>query len=82
MWFQAYSCIGGTDKFFRLTLGDETLLNYFHANFALMQFHKYSLTELESMLPWERDMYIILLMNHLEEEKQRAKEQEARNRRR
>jgi hypothetical protein len=33
-----------------------------------MQHHKYSLTELENMLPWERDVYIGLLMQYIEEE--------------
>jgi hypothetical protein len=36
-----------------------------------MQHHKYSLTELESMIPWEREIYISLLLNWLEEEKDR-----------
>ena len=40
-------------------------------NFALMQYHKYSLTEIEEMLPFERDVYISLLIRYLEEEKQR-----------
>jgi hypothetical protein len=39
-----------------------------------MQHHKYSLTELESMMPWEREVYITLLLNWLEEEKERQKE--------
>jgi len=41
----------------------------------LMRHHKYSLTELEMMLPWERDVHIILLLQALEEEK-RKREQE------
>lgn len=40
-------------------------------NFALMQYHKYSLTELEEMLPFEREVYVALLMQYLEEEKKR-----------
>jgi len=44
------------------------LENYYRLNFALMQFHKYSLTEIENMIPWERDIYVALLKNHLEEE--------------
>ena len=36
-----------------------------------MQHHNYSLTELEDMLPWEREVYIGLLIQHLEEEKER-----------
>ena len=39
----------------------------------MMQNHNYSLTDLEAMMPWERDIYIQLLMQHLEKEKERAK---------
>jgi len=34
-----------------------------------MQYHKYSLTELENMLPWERDIYTALLQDYLENER-------------
>ena len=44
------------------------LENYFRLNFSLMQYHKYSLTEIENMIPWERDVYVTLLQQHLEEE--------------
>ncbi len=40
-----------------------------------MQHHKYSLAELENMLPWERDIYVILLINHLREEQEKLKQQ-------
>ena len=43
------------------------LENYYKINFALMQYHKYSLTEIENMMPWERDVYVALLQQHLEE---------------
>jgi hypothetical protein len=36
-----------------------------------MQHHKYSLTELENMIPWERSIYVSLLINYLKEEKER-----------
>jgi hypothetical protein len=36
-----------------------------------MQHHKYSLTELETMIPWERSIYVSLLINYLKEEKER-----------
>jgi|TARA_R100001129_G_C5240487_1_gene225387 hypothetical protein len=52
------------------------LENYFRLNFALIQYHKYSLTEIENMMPWERDIYVGLLQAHLEEE--RLKEQQQR----
>ena len=36
-----------------------------------MQHHKYSLTELEGMIPWERDIYISMLIQYIEKEKQK-----------
>jgi len=50
------------------------LENYYKLNFSLMQYHKYSLTEIENMMPWERDVYVAMLKNYLEEEK--AKQQQ------
>jgi|TARA_R110000796_G_scaffold164488_1_gene281341 hypothetical protein len=37
----------------------------------LMQHHKYSLTELDDMMPWEREIYIGLLSQHIKEENER-----------
>ena len=45
-----------------------SLESYFKINFALMQHHKYSLWDIENMLPWERDVYVSLLQQHIEEE--------------
>jgi hypothetical protein len=39
----------------------------------MMQHHKYSLTELDSMMPWEREIYVSLLVDHIKEENERAK---------
>lgn len=36
-----------------------------------MQHHKYSLTEIENLIPFEMEIYTALLINYLEEEKQR-----------
>ena len=52
-----------------------SLEGYFKLNFALMQYHKYSLTEIENMMPWERDIYVALLQQHLEEEKLKQQQQ-------
>jgi hypothetical protein len=41
-----------------------------------MQHHKYSLTELELMIPWERNIYINMLVKYLEEEKERLRLQQ------
>ena len=49
-------------------MAHESLESYFKTNFALMQHHKYSLTELENMMPWEREIYATLLSQYIEEE--------------
>jgi len=41
-----------------------------------MQHHKYSLFELEAMMPWERDIYVSLLIQFIEEENQKIKEKQ------
>tara|TARA_B100000575_G_scaffold294405_1_gene310127 strand:- start:3664 stop:3840 length:177 start_codon:yes stop_codon:yes gene_type:complete len=51
-----------------------SLESYFKLNFAMMQHHKYSLTEIENMMPWERDIYVALLNQHIEEENQKAQQ--------
>ena len=51
------------------------LENYFRLNFALLQYHKWSISEVENMMPWERDIYVILLKQHLEEEEFKAQQQ-------
>ena len=51
-----------------------SLESYYKTNFALMQHHKYSLTELENMIPWEREIYLSLLSQFIEEENLRQQQ--------
>lgn len=60
-------------------LREESLKSYFLNNFSLMQYHQYSLHELESMLPWERKTYISLVAKHVEEENERIRAQNEKN---
>ena len=46
----------------------------YQLNFALVQHHKYSLTEIENMIPWEREIYVTLLKQFLEEQEERMKQ--------
>ena len=46
-----------------------------------MQHHKYSLTELENMIPFEREIYVNLLMQYIEEENERIKQEERKSKR-
>ena len=39
----------------------------------MMQHHKYSLTELDNMMPWEREIYVSLLVKWIKEEEARQK---------
>jgi hypothetical protein len=43
-----------------------------------MQHHKYSLTELDNMIPWEREIYVTLLNAHIKEENERIRQEENR----
>lgn len=44
------------------------LENYFRINFAAQQFHKWPISEIENCTPWEREIYLGLLEQHIEEE--------------
>ena len=50
----------------------------YRTNFALMQYHKYSLSELEDMIPWEREIYVEMLMQHIKEENEKIREKQRR----
>lgn len=57
--------------------GYETVVNFYKTTFALMQHHKYSLTELENMIPWEKYVYIDLLSEFLRKQEQDRRDREA-----
>jgi len=44
----------------------------------MMQHHGYSLTELDNMMPWEREIYVALLEEYIKEENERIKQQNMR----
>ena len=60
-------------------MAHEDLESYFKTNFALMQHQKYSLTELENMIPWEREVYLTLLQQYIEEENLKAQQENGLN---
>ena len=41
----------------------------------MMQHHKYSLTELDEMMPWEREIYVSLLMEYIKKENERIEKE-------
>jgi hypothetical protein len=43
----------------------------------MMKDHNFSLTEIENMIPWERQVYIGLLINYVKEQKERMDQEQA-----
>ncbi len=73
MWYETTTSSRRTSKFFRIALSHETLANYIQTNFGLIQHHNWSLTELENMMPWEREIYTEMLKAHIEQENERRR---------
>ena len=48
-----------------------SMIGYFKTNFNMITHYNWTLDNIESMLPWERDIYVILLNQYIEEENQR-----------
>ena len=46
----------------------------------MMQHHNYSLSELENMLPWERQVYVALLIDYIKEENDKIEQRKAQSR--
>lgn len=58
-------------------LGYDTLMNHFKTNFSLMQHHKYSLSDIENMMPWEKFVYIDLLKQYIKNQEDISRDQAA-----
>ena len=62
-----------------ISLSHATLAIHYKTNFDLMQHHKYSLSEIDGLIPWERDVYVNMLIDHLKEEEMKMREAQAGN---
>jgi hypothetical protein len=51
------------------------LENYYRVNFQLLQNFHYSLHEIEDMMPWEREIYLIMLIDDIKEKNEKANQQ-------
>ena len=54
-------------------LSYNNLTIYYKSIFALAQHHKYTISDIENLLPYERDIYVDLLLQFIEEQKQKKK---------
>ena len=62
-----------------MCLSHDDLYNHYNTKFQLMQHHKYSLTEIDDMIPWEKEVYLSMLIEHLKEEEERIKSERQKN---
>ena len=49
-------------------------MNYYSTNFAMMQHHNYSLSEIDNLMPWEKEVYVEMLKEFLKEENRKQEE--------
>jgi DNA replication initiation complex subunit (GINS family) len=52
-------------------LSHTSLRMYYYKIFSMAQHHKYSITEIEGMMPYERDIYFNLLVDFIEKQKEK-----------
>ena len=78
----AYTNSAGTEKtfvvegmqtFFYLVLSHISLSNYYEMIFSMAQHHKYSISEIENLIPYERDLYFQMLVDHIKEQNEKAR---------
>lgn len=75
MWVPPQDNFGGLSKFFYLSLCHDSLKNYFETNFALFKHHGMQISEIENLLPWEKEVYVLFLMQWIETEKVRIEQE-------
>jgi hypothetical protein len=85
VWGATQFCVGGSKRFFYLSLGNGGLKEYYELNFNLLYHHKIDIKMFDDMIPWEKEIYITMLANKVKEENEKRKleaaEQQARMRR-
>lgn len=75
LWYEKQFSIGGPTKFFIISLSHASLGIHYKTNFDLMQHHKYSLAEIDNLIPWEKEIYIGMLIDLLQEQKRETERQ-------
>ena len=76
MWLQGRHHATWATGFFRLGQSHDTLPNYYTLNFQLKKLHGFGIDELENMIPFERDIYVVLLKQWIEEENRKNAEKQ------
>jgi hypothetical protein len=50
-----------------VALSHNDLTNYYKTIFSLAQHHKYTISDIENLMPFERDIYVNMLVEHLKQ---------------
>ncbi len=75
MWKREQKSSRGVRRFFRIGLSHDSLANHYTTNFAMIQHHNWSLTEIDNMIPFERAIYVEMLQQWIKEENARIESQ-------
>ena len=75
MWKREQKSSRGVRRFFRIGLSHDSLANHYTTNFAMIQHHNWSLTEIDNMIPFERAIYVEMLQQWIKEENARIEAQ-------
>ena len=62
-----------------MSLCHDTLGNYYELNAALIKYHQFTLSELENMFPFERQIYTILVKKFIDDENKEIEKQQKAN---
>ena len=61
--------------------GYDTLANHYQTTFILMQEHHWSWSDVQNMIPFERDIYVILLKQWVDKKNEEQQQQQLRQNR-
>lgn len=51
-------------------LSHATLKGYYEIIFSMAQHHKYSINDIENLIPYERDLYVDMLLEYIKQQEQ------------
>ena len=57
-------------------MGHDTLSNHIKSNFNLIHHHKWNLSEIDNMMPWEKHIYVELLNAYIKEQEDQARQKD------
>jgi hypothetical protein len=62
-----------------VALSHDNLITYYKTNYQLMQNHNWTLSDIDSMIPWEREIYVTMLVEDLKEQREEQQRQSRAN---